>query len=560
MLGSGLLTLAAAALPLASVVLTREVVDALTGLPDSAPHLIRSIALLILVILLTYGSDALATWIRLAYRELITDEIQSRVHEVAIQASYPHFEQAAYHDELFLAKAEADEEISGTIDNLVKLVGSSLVLLTLVSVIAGFSLWLPLAMAAAALPTFILILIHSRRQHALRKRIVPTERQANYYDWLIQSSEAAAELRTYGLGHLFKERFRQLRSTVRGQQLHLEKKHLLHRLGADLLTLSIIGGAMAWVITRAISGQISIGDIAMFYRTLQIGQNVGIEFVKGFGAVYRNSIYLRDFFTFLEADHAPPKPTAPVPFPSRLTQGIQFRKVTFRYPGAKAPALHELDLSIPAQRMTAILGPNGSGKSSILKLLTQLYTDYDGNILVDATDLRSIEPEELYRHCAVQFQEPMDYQLTLRENVTIGREAVSTEEIEAAYRGAAASDLVKALPQGDHTLLGKWLHEGRELSGGEWHRVATARALLGNKPLLIMDEPTSAMDPWAEVQWVLNIRRQLAGRTLIVITHRTAVARHADHIIVMEKGRAVEEGSHQHLMASEGTYAKVASR
>lgn len=554
-----LLTLATAVLPLANIFLTRETVNALTGLPDSAPYLIQCVALLILVILLTHGSDALTTWIRLAYRELIADEIQSRVHDVAVKAAYPYFEQSSYHDELFLAKAEADEEIAGTVDNLVKLAHSTLVLLSLISVIAGFSLWLPIAMAAAAIPTLVLIVSHSRRQHGLRKHIVPTERKASYYDWLIQSSEPAAELRTYGLGQLFKQRFRQLRETVRGQQLNLEKRHLLNRLGADLLALAIIGGAMVWVINRAINGQISIGDIAMFYRTLQIGQSVGIEFVKGFGALYRNSIYLRDFFTFLETDHAPKKPTAPHPFPSQLNQGIQFRKVTFHYPGTTRPALNELDLRIPAQKMTAILGPNGSGKSSILKLVTQLYTDYDGEIRFDSTDLKSIDREDLYQHCAVQFQEPMDYQLTLRENVTLGREEATEEEIEAAYHGAAASDLIKGLPQGDLTLLGKWLHEGRELSGGEWHRVATARALLGTKPLVIMDEPTSAMDPWAEVRWVRNIRRHLTGRTLIIITHRVSVARLADHIVVMEKGRAIEEGSHADLMDLAGNYAKVAS-
>ena len=563
MFGQCATTIASAVLPVANVYLTREVVDALSGLQNApagtVSRFLFALATLIGVLLLAEIVKIISDWIQLNYSEIVADEVQTRIHQVVINADYKFFEIPQYQDQLYLATSGSEDEFTSTIDNLFTFVRSVLTLAAMITVIAGFSLWLPFALALAAIPTLLVVLSQTRRDHQLRKSLVPQERRADYYDWLIQSSEAAAEIRTFYLGKLFANRYREIRMKIRHRQLNLEKTQMFHRLSTDIFGLSILGGAMAFVIVRAISGQISMGDVAMFYRSLKYSHDVGIEFVKGIGSLQRNAVYLKEFYQFIDSDHKEPLPDQKAPFPVLLRSGIRFQNVSFTYPQQEKATLKELNLFIPASKLTTILGPNGSGKSTLLKLLARLYTHYDGQISIEGKNLEDISPENQRANMAFLFQDPMEYHLSAKENIVLGALDSSPQpnDISSALEAAAADSVINKLPQGLDTPLGKWLQEGSELSGGEWHRLATARALLGQKQVIVMDEPTSSLDPWAELEWTQRIRKFLKNQTVIIITHRVAVARLSDHICVMEAGRICEEGNHETLLKRQGAYARI---
>ncbi len=556
-------TIAAALLPVANVFLTREVVNSLTGLQSpldgALPQFLIALACLVGIILLGEIVAVVADWIQLNHGELVSDEVQTRIHQVVVKADYKFFEIPEYQDQLYLATSGADDEFTDTIENLFTFARSVITLIAMITVIAGFGLWLPLALAIAAIPTLIVVLTQSRRDHELRKSLVPDERRADYYDWLIQSNDAAAEIRTYKLGDRFVNRFRDIRSGIRRQQLRLEKRQMFHRLSTDVFGLCILGGAMVFVVARAISGQVTIGDVAMFYRSIKYSHDVGIEFVKSIGSLQKNAIQLGEFYQFVDSERERTVTQRQQTFPTALRAGITFQDVCFTYPQKKSPTLRELNLTIPAGKMTTILGPNGSGKSTLLKLLAQLYTDYEGQITIEGRNIREFSTDELRSNLSFLFQDPMEYHFSALENIT-GKTSEDQKDIPdptEAITAAAADSIVSKLPEGLNSQLGKWLHEGAELSGGEWHRLATARALYGKKQIIVMDEPTSSLDPWAELEWTQRIRNFLRSRTVIIITHRAAIARLSDHICVMESGRVCEEGSHQELVDEGGAYARI---
>jgi ATP-binding cassette subfamily B protein len=250
------------------------------------------------------------------------------------------------------------------------------------------------------------------------------------------------------------------------------------------------------------------------------------------------------------------------PVPRDLQRGIAFNNVSFSYPDATTKALDNFTLTIPSEKIVAIVGPNGAGKSTLLKLLCRFYDPDEGSIAIDGKDLKDFALDDLRRLITVLFQQPFHYNTTVRENILYGdlKLEATEAEIEAAVRAAGAEEIVSRLPEKSQTLLGRWFAGGTELSVGEWQRIALARAFLRRAPIIILDEPTSALDPWAEADWLERFRQLAFGRTSIVITHRFTTAMHADVIHVMDRGRIVESGSHQRLIEQHGLYAQSWSR
>ena len=246
------------------------------------------------------------------------------------------------------------------------------------------------------------------------------------------------------------------------------------------------------------------------------------------------------------------------PAPSRVARSIRFENVSFAYPGAERTALRNFDLTIPAGKIVAIVGPNGAGKSTLLKLLARFYDPTAGRIMIDDVDLRQIPLTELREMVSVLFQMPVTYDASASENIAVGdlRRTHDNVSIQAAAESAGAHEVISRLPQGYDTPLGKAFEQGNELSAGEWQRVAMARAFLRKAPVILLDEPTSFMDSWAEAEWFESLRQLAAGRTAAVITHRFTIAMRADLIHVMRDGRVVETGTHRELLAADGFYAE----
>jgi ATP-binding cassette, subfamily B, bacterial len=303
---------------------------------------------------------------------------------------------------------------------------------------------------------------------------------------------------------------------------------------------------------------VTLGDLALFYQAFYQGQSLMRTLLGNAGQIYANSLFLGNLFEFLGLEPHVVSPPYPIPAPSVIKEGIRFEQITFRYPGSERIALQDFNLTIPAGQVVAIVGANGAGKSTLVKLLCRFYDPEAGLITLDGIDLRAISLEELRRLITVLFQWPVPYHATASQNIAIGdvHAAPSAVEIEAAARGAGAHEVIARLPREYDTLLGRWFADGTELSGGEWQRIALARAFLRQAQIIVLDEPTSFMDSWAEAEWLERFRALVHGRTALIITHRFTTAMRADVIHVMQNGQIVESGSHDELLARGGLYAQ----
>jgi ATP-binding cassette subfamily B protein len=274
------------------------------------------------------------------------------------------------------------------------------------------------------------------------------------------------------------------------------------------------------------------------------------------GRIYQNSLFLTNLFDFLALEPKVVTPPAPAKVPSQRPCSIELRGVSFCYPGSSRAALNNFNLEVPAGSVTAVVGPNGAGKSTLIKLLCRFYDPDQGQVYLDGIDIRTLSVDDLRASITVLFQQPLHFNATASQNIALGKVAALREEIEDVAKAAAADGIIRQLPGGYDQLLGKWFEDGAELSVGEWQRIALARAFLRNAPLILLDEPTSAMDPWAEADWLARFRELARGRTAILITHRFTTARLADCIHVMADGGICESGSHEDLIAHDGLYAQ----
>jgi ATP-binding cassette subfamily B protein len=314
---------------------------------------------------------------------------------------------------------------------------------------------------------------------------------------------------------------------------------------------------MVWMVWRAFMGQLTLGDLALFYQAFTQGQGLLRSLLGNVGRIYENILFLGNLFEFLETQPQIVDPPHPKPTPT-LQEGIRFHQVTFAYPGSKHAVLQDFSFDIPAGKVVAIVGANGAGKTTLVKLLCRFYDPQIGAILLDGTNLRDLPVEQARRLITVLFQFPAPYFTTAAQNIKLGDVTADPDmdAVESAARSAGAHEFITRLPQGYDTLLGKWFAGGAELSGGEWQRLALARAFLRRAQIMILDEPTSFMDSWAEVDWFDRFRELAAGRTAIFVTHRFLIAKRADIIHVMDEGQIVESGSHDELLAQGGRYAQ----
>jgi ATP-binding cassette subfamily B protein len=512
-------------------------------------------ALIAGVLLLSELLSGAANWIRGIQAELLKDHISSLIHAKSVEADLAFYESAEFYDRLHRARDEASSRPLTLLESTGSAIQNGITLAAMAAVLLPFGIWIPAALCLSTLPALYVVVRFTLKQHKLWEDNTPGERRSWYYDWILTSGETAAEVRLFGLGNYFKDLYQALRRSLRGERLRLAKNQSLAELGAGAAGLAITGGSLLWMASKVMAGALTLGDLALFYQAFNKGQGLMRSLLQNVGHIYSNSLFLGNLFEFLSLQPKVVDPVHPVHFPSCIRNGIAFENVSFQYPGSERFALRNFNLSLPAGRITAIVGANGAGKSTLIKLICRFYDPVNGKVCLDGIDLRQVPLEELRRAVTVLFQEPVHYNCTAAENIALTGNA-SVEEIHEAAVAAGAVAPIMGLKQGYDTLLGKWFQNGEELSVGEWQRIALARAFLRKSPILLLDEPTSAMDSWAEADWIERLRENTRGRTVLIITHRFTTAMWADNINVMMEGRIIEAGSHSELIARNGLYAE----
>jgi ATP-binding cassette, subfamily B, bacterial len=551
-------------IPAASISLTPQAINALvsvTGSGISAANIqkvIVPVGLMAGIMLVGEVLNSGAEWIRTAQSELVQDYITGLIQKQSVAVDYGFYEYSEYNDKLDRAREGASGRSLALLENTGRLLQNTVTLFAMAAILIPYGFGLPITLVISAFPAFYVLTYLNKIQYQWSRRTTTDRRWLTYYDYLLTNNATAAEVRLFDYADYFQVSYHNLRRRLRHEQFHLLKLQTLGRFVATIIALLISGGAIAWIGRQVLLGILTLGDLALFFQAFSQGQGIVKDLLSNLGQIYRNSLFLGNLFEFLQIQPKIVDPQNSVPIPSTLKQGIRFRQVTFRYPGIEEPVLDNFNLMLPAGKIVVIVGDNGAGKSTLIKLLCRFYDPESGSIELDGIDIRKFSLKELRRLITVLFQSPIPYYTTVSENIALGDiwAASSQVEIEAAAKASGIHDKIMRMPKGYETMLGKLFPEGSELSGGQWQRLALARAFFRRAQIIILDEPTSAMDPWAEHDWLERFRTLAHDRTAVVITHRFTLAMQADIIHVMRAGRIVESGNHDQLLAQDGLYAQ----
>lgn len=551
-------------IPAALVYLSKIAVDLIGsaiqsagGLAGTIPAIWPPLALIPILWIAGQLIGSIITRVRMIQSELVQDHIHALIHEKSLSLDMEFFDSPASYDALHRARIDAISQPLALLESMGSLVQNGITLLALAAMLAAYAAWLPVLLIFTAIPGLWVMGRHILREHKWRLQNTANERRSRYYDLLLTDQKSAAELRLFGLGSHFRTAFTDLRTNLRQGRIALATMEMKAELSAGIISWAGGLAGMAWMLLRALQGMARLGDLVLCYQSFQQGQKLMRSLFESAGRIYRSTLFLESLFEFLAVTPAitsPADPAAPV---ERIMEGIRFDRVGFRYPGSSRSALHDFDLTLPGGRITAIVGHNGAGKSTLIKLLCRYYDPDSGKITIDGKALHEFSLPGLRGMMTVLFQEPVHFHTTVSENIAAGdlASAPGPERIRTAARDAGADGPIGRLPDGYDTILGK-MFGGAELSVGEWQRIALARAFLRNAPIVILDEPTSAMDSWAENDWLARFREMTRGKTVLIITHRFTTAMHADNIQVMEGGRVTESGTHHQLVEMGGHYAQ----
>ena len=551
-------------LPVATVQLTRRLVDGISAAMGSGAtwtnfEPVAAIAGLMIGTLVLIEVLQLCTeWVRATQSELIQDHIARLVQDKCASVDMGFYEMSTFYDHLHRARSDAATRPLALLESSGSALQNSITLVAMAAVLLPYGVWLPPALLISTLPALYVVLHTSRRYHRWWNDTTMTRRRIQYFDMLLTEPFSAAEIRTFDLSAHFQAAYRRLRQRFSRERLSLLRQQYRARLVAELLAMAMSGMAMVWMLFRALMGAVTLGDLALFYQAFQRGQGLVRTLLGNIGQIYSNSLYLSDLFEFLELKSEVVDARDAVPAPDSLRSGITFNNVTFRYPGRRSNSLTNFTAFFPAGKIVALVGENGAGKTTLLKLLARFYDPQSGSVEMDGIDLRRLSLSSLRTLTTFMFQVPVYYQMTVTENIALGKiEAIDhATRVRRAAWDSGAHEIINRLPHGYDSLLGQFFPGGSNLSGGEWQRIALARAFIRDAHLVLLDEPTSSMDPWAEADWYGRLQSMAKGRTVIMATHRPAIAMRADLIHVMKDGEIVESGTHDELVSLDGLYAR----
>lgn len=536
------LTLVAALLPAAQAWVGKLIIDAImsaasqsmeavAGLRYIAPYLALEFALVLI--------GSLTSQVRSLFNRILQSQLTNHVNTLIIRKAnsldLQFFEDPIFYDALQNARRQADSSALNIVNSTLQMAQQVITLISLVVLLLRFSPWLAVIVFVSAIPSFLSQSQYAERAFRAVSHRAPESRLLNYLEMLLTGNDTIKEIKLFGLGEPLLKRYQTLFTQFYKEDLAIAEKRTVAGLGWGMLSNLAYYGSYAWIVLRTIAGLITLGDMTMFLAIFRQSQSSIRTLLDSLNRIYESNLYLDNLLSYLKLQPILVSPANGLVAPQPILHGIEFRHVSFCYPGSDIYVLRDINLHICPGERIALVGLNGAGKTTLIKLLTRLYDPTEGQILLDGVDLQAYDLASLHQLFGVIFQDFVRYQFTVQENIGFGQVDALDDlaRIKDAAERGGASPIIEKMPRGYDTMLGRRWERGQELSGGQWQKIALSRAFMRKAEVLVLDEPTSALDAEAEYEVFRRFGELVEDRIAVLISHRFSTVRMADRIVVL---------------------------